>query len=668
MIHRLIRFSAVTVVCSLAPLITLAEDSPSRAEMADAITEVIKNSAEVPPFDYVRPKPSGIKQTITPTGKQIVAWEFNTFANRLVACDEDGRVVVWSASNKQVCEIRPTKVGPGFRLAISRLGRKVLTGSAEGVVELFDSESGQRLAEYKLPAAVSSLAFSDDEKRIGAMDVGGTWFVVNVGEEPTLESFTAKSPEEKPIATGLIMIANDHWFRFVQTANSLEKEYFNGEKRNAADTIKLPFIQEAVESHHSFLLRGNDEYTIVKIRSGPVPRDVGYTKPIPVPNPVAVSAASGRNIWVLTESGIEKFDYSKGSHVQTFKLPPGVSAKDVKMYALFGNFGVNRGTSIELWNVGDGELTQHVRADSGVDLLFAEERFETIELLAKKWNGKTDHFEPREHETPYSFLMSRGQRSRIGIETFEQRNARFLKWIDENPDNCQFMRILMFRIYLATAYQARGEGFADSVTEEGWKVFGENINKAWEIVEPIFDDESVPAEAYTCAVIAGKNLQWPREEIEPYLKKSLQQYPTYHRTYAEEAVARLPRWGGAPDETAEFAEKVADQVGGDAGEILYAQLGRHIANHVSWRQVAEADGGGFSEERLMHGLVLLTQSTRDELAIQQSLLFAGLKEDEEAAKKILARFKELRLKPFSNLWPDKYPAIDAAYKAMTNGE
>jgi hypothetical protein len=66
--------------------------------------------------------------------------------------------------------------------------------------------------------------------------------------------------------------------------------------------------------------------------------------------------------------------------------------------------------------------------------------------------------------------------------------------------------------------------------------------------------------------------QWNREKYDELFESAVRFDPYYTAFYANKNVYLLPRWFGEPGECAAFAQKSADRLGGEEGDILYARL------------------------------------------------------------------------------------------------
>jgi hypothetical protein len=85
-------------------------------------------------------------------------------------------------------------------------------------------------------------------------------------------------------------------------------------------------------------------------------------------------------------------------------------------------------------------------------------------------------------------------------------------------------------------------------------------------------------------------LQWDRPHVDALLKQAVAFEPGYYYYYRSLAYYLMPHWNGEEGDASRFAAESADQVGGEAGDILYFQIGEKIVcacnqpefSHMSW--------------------------------------------------------------------------------------
>jgi len=124
----------------------------------------------------------------------------------------------------------------------------------------------------------------------------------------------------------------------------------------------------------------------------------------------------------------------------------------------------------------------------------------------------------------------------------------------QKPNASEYDR-LMATSYLAsrTAFAARGEGVASTVTPEGWRIFGIENKKAKEALEKAWELDPERWEAPTMMLNIGRNLSFERDEIEQWFNRAMKANPDNTRACLDLFDYLLPKWHGSPEECIAFA-------------------------------------------------------------------------------------------------------------------
>jgi hypothetical protein len=172
------------------------------------------------------------------------------------------------------------------------------------------------------------------------------------------------------------------------------------------------------------------------------------------------------------------------------------------------------------------------------------------------------------------------------------------RWRCSNPHSVT-APIVLAESYVGYAWSARGDGFGDSVSESGWKLFGERNIKA----KAILDENSAPAskcpEWYIAMHEVAQGQSWGLDRDTALFQQAVAFEPSYQYFYQVHASYLLPKWTGEAGDTARFAEQSANRVGGEAGDELYFEIGAEILcgceepefDHFSWPRLQKGFAG-----------------------------------------------------------------------------
>jgi hypothetical protein len=154
---------------------------------------------------------------------------------------------------------------------------------------------------------------------------------------------------------------------------------------------------------------------------------------------------------------------------------------------------------------------------------------------------------------------------------WQERMRALRGWFEADTDSIT-ARVAFACGIFNYAWQARGHGWASDVTEDGWRQFEERIIEARRILtEAERLNPDCPVYYSTRLRIAFVDGSSPAAR-DGLFDQCISAFPAYTKFYLVKANFLLPRWFGAPGEWEAFAATSANHVGGEAGDMLYAQI------------------------------------------------------------------------------------------------
>jgi len=162
-------------------------------------------------------------------------------------------------------------------------------------------------------------------------------------------------------------------------------------------------------------------------------------------------------------------------------------------------------------------------------------------------------------------------------------------WGQRKPNSVTAM-IALSESYASYGWDARGDGYSNSVSESGWKLFGERMAKAKSILDENSALASKCPDWYIAMQKVAEGQSWDLRQVTALFQQAVKFEPDYSYYYRIYANYLLPKWSGEEGDAARFAEDTADRVGGEAGDILYFQIAEGILcgcqepefDHFSW--------------------------------------------------------------------------------------
>ncbi len=153
--------------------------------------------------------------------------------------------------------------------------------------------------------------------------------------------------------------------------------------------------------------------------------------------------------------------------------------------------------------------------------------------------------------------------------------AHLRRWIAQRPDS------ITARVALATslhrwAWVARGNGMANTVSDNGWKLFNARIQESLDVLNAAGKLRERCPQWYSEMMVVGLAQGWDEAKMREVFEQGIQFEPEYFDLYKQMANYLLPKWDGKPGDAVAFATTSADHVGGERGDAIYF----HIASSV----------------------------------------------------------------------------------------
>ena len=132
--------------------------------------------------------------------------------------------------------------------------------------------------------------------------------------------------------------------------------------------------------------------------------------------------------------------------------------------------------------------------------------------------------------------------------------------------------------WMQYAWLARGDGYANSVTDDGWRLFGERLDKAKTLL--------LEAQSYAgnnplwrrLMVEVGLYSNWPHENLLRLANDATTREKTFEPTYIVMVTALEPKWGGDWADVDAYIRAVQKDTAAVAGQEFYTRLYLDIAD------------------------------------------------------------------------------------------
>lgn len=145
-------------------------------------------------------------------------------------------------------------------------------------------------------------------------------------------------------------------------------------------------------------------------------------------------------------------------------------------------------------------------------------------------------------------LVARGE-----VADHEGRIPVFRGYARNNPKSAKAQ--YLYGVYLIRkAWDARGGGYSDTVTQSGWQDFSAHLADAKDTLQRAIELDPTMADAYAELLIVYKG-QSNKRAAEQLIEEASQRFPTHIEVHNNMVTLLDTRWLGAEGEALEFARK-----------------------------------------------------------------------------------------------------------------
>jgi hypothetical protein len=218
---------------------------------------------------------------------------------------------------------------------------------------------------------------------------------------------------------------------------------------------------------------------------------------------------------------------------------------------------------------------------------------------------------------------------------WQNRIAALQDWVDAKPDSIT-ARVSLANVLVNFAWKARGSGWANTVSDEGWRAFGNRLHQAMKVLNAAENLKVQCPYSWTVKMRAALGLQMDKNQFNDIFHQAISYDSDYETAYLQRAVYLMPRWYGGDGELEADLEKSANQMGGDDGDMLYARVVWGLHARASSPNVIEENH--FSWPRIDKGFAIIEKRFPDSLAAKSERAYlAAYADDVQKTREYLAQ-------------------------------
>jgi hypothetical protein len=266
--------------------------------------------------------------------------------------------------------------------------------------------------------------------------------------------------------------------------------------------------------------------------------------------------------------------------------------------------------------------------------LFNNEKFAQLEAIANDVRSQESRFSGGAWKLHSFYRAIRTPGSLTATDAaWNAHIERMERWIAFTPDSST-PRVALAESYLRFAWKARGSGSGEKVSADGWKLFGERVQKARDTLEQAKSISTKDPQWYETMLVVSLAQGWDQKQAQQLLAEASTVAPNYYYFYDTYANYLLPKWYGKPGDSETFAQTIADRIGGAEGDAVYFQLALSLncckthapAPAIAWDRVKQ----GFTSLQQLYGVTNYERNALAFMAVRQQ-------EDREFAQQLFGR-------------------------------
>ena len=283
------------------------------------------------------------------------------------------------------------------------------------------------------------------------------------------------------------------------------------------------------------------------------------------------------------------------------------------------------------------DTREQKQTEAQVLALFTNRAFSDLDALAAKYRASKEGYADGSLKLGLVYSGLEPHRN-APQNAWKSRLEGADEWVRKNPGSMT-ARVAKARLLVGYGWAIRGGSWAENVKEKQWSQFSELLRQADQVLR---DARKLPERCplyWSTWQKAALGLQVEKADYDGMFQQAIKEFPDYWFYYNNRAIFLLPRWYGEPGDWQKDLTQSADRLGGEAGDMLYAQVVCDLCSYGGGIEVFE--GKRISWERVEKGLEGLLKKFPQSLAVKNDrALLAGLAGRKEKARAYFSQIKD----------------------------
>jgi hypothetical protein len=230
----------------------------------------------------------------------------------------------------------------------------------------------------------------------------------------------------------------------------------------------------------------------------------------------------------------------------------------------------------------------------------------------------------------YAGVVGCGCGNQLNDELWQVRKQRLEEWAKRKPESTT-ARLALAGFPVKYAWMARGGGYANTVSPEGWELFRARLEEGRKSLLAVNGKARQDAGWYDMMLDVALSQGWPREKYDALFSEAVEKYPYYTPLYFSRMNFYSKRWYGSVEESQRVADEAVARTRGRWGEILYARLNWAMSDDMMFAT------GRTDWPRMKSGFEQLVKDYPDPWNIQNFAKFACVASDVKTLQTLLPK-------------------------------
>lgn len=192
------------------------------------------------------------------------------------------------------------------------------------------------------------------------------------------------------------------------------------------------------------------------------------------------------------------------------------------------------------------------------------------------------------------------------------------QWLEQRPDSTP-AKVALAEILTKYAWDARGDGFANTVSDEQFHLFYQRLHQAVEILKTIPEDQRlIYPECYGEFITCARGLTIPKDEFKELYQEATAASPKCVDIHYSAAHFTTPQWGGKPGEWEANLRNALKSLPNDAAAQVYAATICRMIKwghwHNNYKNIFKP--ANIDPKKFIRGLELLVDNTPEDAPIR----------------------------------------------------